>query len=284
MRLLLTLIMTALTFALPLAGHDVAAQANSALAVKQDPKYGAILTNAEGKTLYLFTKDTTAGQSACTDQCATNWPPLAATDGMTLPAGVPGKLGAIDRTDGSKQATYNDIPLYTFAQDDEAGDVYGEGAGGVWFVVHPGAALGPYPAAPGEGTPVPASTLSIGFKAKLGPYLTDDKGKTVYLFEKDTEAGKSACSGDCAAMWPPVPAGETMTLPAGIQGTLGAITRDDGSKQLTYNDIPLYYYAKDDEAGDTYGQEVGDVWYVATPGLHLGDEPHESEAEATPAS
>ena len=46
--------------------------------------------------------------------------------------------------------------------------------------------------------------------------------------------------------------------------------------QLTYNDIPLYYYAEDNEAGDTTGQDVGDVWFVVTPGMQFGDEPHRS--------
>ncbi|MFN8592774.1 MAG: hypothetical protein U0031_15045 [Thermomicrobiales bacterium] len=253
------------------------AQDTATLKIANDPKLGAFLTDAAGKTLYLFTKDTEQGKSVCSDDCAAAWPPLAASDGMTLPEGVPGTLGSIDRADGTKQATYNDIPLYYFAKDDEAGDVYGEGVGGVWFVVAPGAALGPYAAAPGEGTPTPASTLRVGFTDKLGPFLTDADGRTVYLFTKDTEKGKSACSDDCAAAWPPVPAADAMLLPAGVPGALTAIDRADGGKQLAYNDIPLYYYAKDDEPGDTYGQEVGDVWYIVTPGMHFGDEPHESE-------
>ena len=62
---------------------------------------------------------------------------------MSLPAGVPGEARTIDRADGKKQVTYNDIPLYYFAQDDEAGDTYGQGVGGIWFVVHPGAELSP---------------------------------------------------------------------------------------------------------------------------------------------
>ncbi len=281
-RMILTL-MAGLGFLLPMMAHTVAAksQDDAFVMVADDAANGAILTDAEGKTLYLFTPDTVAGESACYDKCAENWPPLAAGDAMTLPEGVPGELGSIDRTDGSKQATYNDIPLYYFIKDDEAGDVYGQAVGGVWFVVHPGAELGNYPAAPGEGTPVPASTLKIGFQDELGPFLIDAEGKTVYLYTPDTKAGESACTGECATAWPPVPATDMMLLPPGIQGTLASIDRADGTKQLTYNDIPLYYYAKDDEAGDVYGQEVGDVWYVVTPGMKLGDKPHEGEAHAS---
>ena len=286
MRRLMIVVLSLISLTLPLAARGVAAQDGAFLKVSQDEANGAFLTDAEGKTLYLFTPDTTAGESACYDQCAENWPPLAPAEGMSLPAGVPGQLGTIERTDGTQQVTYNDIPLYSYAKDDEAGDVYGQGVGGVWFVVPPGAELGQYPAAPGEGTPVPMSTLKIGFTEDLGPFLIDAKGMTVYLFTKDTTPGESTCSGDCAANWPPVPADETLMLPPGIQGTLGSIEREDGSSQLTYNDIPLYYYAADQNPGDTNGQDVGDVWYIVPPGMRHGDEPHHGAEgeEATPAS
>lgn len=286
----LGIVLTFLTMSMPLLAHGAFAKEDAAVQVASNAEYGAILTDAAGKTLYLFTMDTKAGESTCSGDCATAWPPVPATDMMALPEGVPGELTAIDRADGSKQLAYNDIPLYTYAADDEAGDVYGEAVGGVWFVVHPGSALGPYAAAPGEGTPVPAAALNVGFTEDLGPYLTDAKGMTVYLFTKDTKAGESACDASCAANWPPVPGDTMMTLPAGVQGTLGTIDRAEGGTQLTYNDIPLYFFAKDTKAGETNGQDVGDVWYVVTPGMKLGDEPHEEEgeheemAEATPAS
>jgi predicted lipoprotein with Yx(FWY)xxD motif len=273
----------------PLLLRTAAAQDMASLKVSENPSVGAFLTDANGKTLYLFTKDTTANESACDGDCATNWPPVPA-EGLSLPEGVPGELGSIDRADGVKQASYNGIPLYVFAGDSAAGDINGEGVGGVWFVVAPGATHGEYAAAPGEGTPAPASTLHIGFTEELGPFLTDAKGMTLYLFEKDTTANESTCEGDCAANWPPAAAEGTLTLPAGIPGELTAITRADGSQQLSYNGIPLYHYAADKAAGDTNGQEVGDVWYVVTPGMQHGDEPHESEEhegeemEATPAS
>jgi predicted lipoprotein with Yx(FWY)xxD motif len=46
---------------------------------------------------------------------------------------------------------------------------------------------------------------------------------------------------------------------------LGTITRSDGTTQVTYNNMPLYFFFKDQKAGDTNGQGVGSVWYVATP-------------------
>jgi predicted lipoprotein with Yx(FWY)xxD motif len=285
----LRLFVVTLALALPLAVHGATAQDKAFLAIAQDPAVGSFLTDAEGNTLYLFTPDSTPGESTCYDDCAEAWPILEPAEAMSLPAGVPGELTTIERTDDTQQVAYNDIPLYYYAGDEQPGDINGQGVGGVWFIVPPGATHGPYAAAPGEGTPVPASSVQVGFTEELGPFLTDAEGMTVYLFTKDVTAGESACYDDCAAAWPPVPAADGMMLPPGIPGTLSAIERTDGSQQMTYNDIPLYYFAKDAAPGDTTGQDVGDVWYIVTPGMQLGDEPHHAEegeeaGSATPAS
>ncbi len=102
--------------------------------------------------------------------------------------------------------------------------------------------------------------------AKLGTILTDGKGMTLYIFTKDTaDSGASACYDQCATNWPPLVANGEPTLASGVPGTLGTITRTDGTMQVTYNGMPLYYYAADKAAGDTNGQDVGDVWYVVNP-------------------
>ena len=108
------------------------------------------------------------------------------------------------------------------------------------------------------------STVQIHKDAKLGAYLTDNQGMTLYLFTKDT-ANKSVCYGNCAAVWPPFSASGTLTLPDGASGTLGTITRTDGTTQVTYNGTPLYYYAPDKSPGDVKGQGVGKVWYIMAP-------------------
>ena len=86
-----------------------------------------ILVNAQGTTLYRYDRDS-AGTSNCTGSCATAWPPLAATVGtLTAGSGVTGTLATISRADGSKQVTYNGMPLYTFQQDAKPGDATGDG-------------------------------------------------------------------------------------------------------------------------------------------------------------
>jgi predicted lipoprotein with Yx(FWY)xxD motif len=106
--------------------------------------------------------------------------------------------------------------------------------------------------------------------AKLGPILTDAKGMTLYRYTPD-QANTSNCYDQCATNWPPllVTSGQTLA-PTGLQGTLGLTTRKDGAKQVTYNGVPLYYFAKDVKTGDTAGQGVGSVWYVVKPGEAAG--------------
>jgi predicted lipoprotein with Yx(FWY)xxD motif len=101
-------------------------------------------------------------------------------------------------------------------------------------------------------------------KGKDGSYLTDSKGMALYTFKKDAP-GKSVCGGDCVAKWPPFyqeKVGATGDLKAADFAT---ITRDDGQKQTTFKGMPLYYFVGDLAAGDTKGQGVGNVWYLAKP-------------------
>ena len=103
--------------------------------------------------------------------------------------------------------------------------------------------------------------------ATVGKFLTGEDGMTLYIFKKDTTPGKSACNGDCATKWPPfvIEADDTLKADDGVTGKLATIKRDDGTDQVTYNGAPLYYFAADTKAGDTTGQGVGGVWFIANP-------------------
>jgi predicted lipoprotein with Yx(FWY)xxD motif len=111
-----------------------------------------------------------------------------------------------------------------------------------------------------------AVTLKVGTDATLGKFLTDDKGLTLYTFKNDTAgSGKSACNGGCATAWPALMGSAPTTKPAGVTGDFAIITRDDGTKQVSYKGMPLYYFASDKAAGDTKGQGLNNVWFVAAP-------------------
>ncbi len=89
-----------------------------------------LLTDAAGRVLYTFDKDST-GKSACYDQCAALWPPfVAAAD-----ARATGDHTLVTRSDGSRQWAVRGKPLYYYVGDNEAGQTTGDGRGGVWHVV-----------------------------------------------------------------------------------------------------------------------------------------------------
>jgi predicted lipoprotein with Yx(FWY)xxD motif len=127
-------------------------------------------------------------------------------------------------------------------------------------------------AAPTTATSTPAAATGVAVvskHAKPGVILAAGPKKlTVYMFEGDT-GPSSSCSGECASVWPPVTSGGAPVAGAGVAAAdLGTITRRDGTKQVTYNGHPLYFYAKDGDSGDAYGQGImgfGASWYVIAP-------------------
>jgi predicted lipoprotein with Yx(FWY)xxD motif len=109
------------------------------VAVSDNPTLGQILVDNNGMTLYIFDKDST-DKSNCASDCLKNWPALTVEDENAAPPpgeGVTGKLAVITRDDGTYQVTVNGMPLYTYAKDTKAGDVMGQAAGEVWWVVSP---------------------------------------------------------------------------------------------------------------------------------------------------
>jgi predicted lipoprotein with Yx(FWY)xxD motif len=126
------------------------------------------------------------------------------------------------------------------------------------------ASFGPETAEPTE-TPPLTITLGSTQDPTLGTYLTDPNGMTLYVFTADSP-DQSTCTGTCAANWPPflVAAGTVIDGPIGGTDAFGTITRADGTTQVTLNHQPLYYYAGDKAAGQTNGQGMNNLWYVAT--------------------
>ena len=107
------------------------------------------------------------------------------------------------------------------------------------------------------------ASVSVG-TTRLGPVIVDDKGFTLYLFEKDT-GPTSTCVDACAKAWPPATVTGTPTAGSGVTGALTTTTRPDGTTQIVLAGHPLYRFAADTAPGDVSGQDVGGTWYAVSP-------------------
>jgi predicted lipoprotein with Yx(FWY)xxD motif len=96
----------------------------------------------------------------------------------------------------------------------------------------------------------------------------NSRGRTLYLFQKDSGT-TSECTGACAVNWPPLRANAAPAIGSGANASLlGSTTRSDGTRQLAYNNHPLYSFTNDAKAGDTKGEAVtafGGTWYAVSP-------------------
>ena len=125
-------------------------------------------------------------------------------------------------------------------------------------------------ASSGSANSTPASPAAAGgstvSQTTVGgqQVLTDAKGNVLYWFAPDTPT-TSKCAGSCLTFWPAV-AGP-VTAGSGVTGTVGTITRSDGSKQATYDGHPLYTFAGDKSPGQNKGNginESGGLWWEMT--------------------
>lgn len=215
----------------------------------ESDELGPYLTDAAGMALYTFAIDV-PGTSNCYDRCAIAWPPLLVEEGAELTAGegIEGELGTTERDDGTLMVTYNDWPLYYWVNDEAPGDTTGHNVNNVWAVAYP------------------ENHVFLGGNEELGNFLIGPNGLTLYRFNPD-EPDVSNCYDQCAANWPPllVEEDEIPRGNAGVVGQLGTTERDDGTFQVTYQGMPLYYWVNDEAPGDTTGHGVNDVWFVVSP-------------------
>ena len=119
--------------------------------------------------------------------------------------------------------------------------------------------------APASSTPAGTAELKTA-SSSAGERVVAANGKSVYVFTKDVkDSGKSACTGGCAASWPAVTTTSATPAVDGVTGTIGTIPTADGKMQITINGMPIYFYSKDQDSSDTYGQGVGGVWFLVSP-------------------
>ncbi|GAB1858206.1 hypothetical protein MHTCC0001_30430 [Flavobacteriaceae bacterium MHTCC 0001] len=229
---------------------------NNAVQLTNNATFGNILATSDGFTLYFFSNDSKT-VSNCNDNCSGNWPAFYAAE-LTLDTGLNASdFATITRTDGSKQTTFKGWPLYTFANDGAAGDINGDGAGGVWYVAKP------------DYTVMMVSAQLVGkdsngnetnLKSDYTPgeentfYMVDAEGNTLYGFINDTNGVNNFTKDDFSnnGAWPIFE-----TSLKSIPSILNASDFDSidvfGRQQLTYKGWPLYYFGQDIQRGDNYG-------------------------------
>jgi predicted lipoprotein with Yx(FWY)xxD motif len=119
------------------------------------------------------------------------------------------------------------------------------------------------PASQAPASQAPASaasgpmTIGTATSPTLGSYLVGPNGLALYTHTGDS-ATSSTCTGSCAVAWPPliVASASQAVAGSGVTGALASLTRSDGTVQVTYLGLPLYYWKGDTKAGDTTGEDV----------------------------
>lgn len=185
---------------------------HAAVSVTEKDGLGKILVDSNGKTLYMFTKDS-KDTSVCKDACETNWPIFYtehAADATDLKAA---DFGTIVRYDGTKQTTYKGMPLYYFFKDTKAGDANGQGVNNVWFVIDPTAGKEPAPQQTAKTYAV--EMANFAFSQEI---LTVEAGSTITFTNKDSGAEHNAVSDMLDADGKPVFA--TKLLAAGESASI----------------------------------------------------------------
>jgi predicted lipoprotein with Yx(FWY)xxD motif len=145
-------------------------------------------------------------------------------------------------------------------------NTYATGSGTGTQTSNGGAYSSPYAGSRSAGPAGGASTTALKTEAtRAGTVLASPKGLTLYYYAGDKPgSGRSACTGGCAAAWPalvaPVRAPNGVRLPG--TGTIGFITRPDGTRQVTINGYPVYRYAEDTAPGQAKGNGEEGEWHV----------------------
>jgi predicted lipoprotein with Yx(FWY)xxD motif len=120
---------------------------------------------------------------------------------------------------------------------------------------------------PSASTSESTGTRIVSGDSPYGPMLYDDADQAIYIWEVE-ESSRPECYGDCAVAWPPVLTdGEPVAQGEVDEALLGTTRRQDGSRQVTYNGHPLYYYAHENP-GEVKCHNVathGGLWWVIRP-------------------
>jgi predicted lipoprotein with Yx(FWY)xxD motif len=246
-------------------------------------RWGPVLVDGSGKTLYVYVDDLlTKASSACTGDCANDWPPAYVSGRIALGRGITGHLGTITRSNGLHQLTIDGRPLYTFSGDRSPGDLRGNGVGNIWWAMTPtGLSATSFPN-PKSTYGAPAPTLLTVTQTKVGPVVANDRGQVLYTYADDTSTHSACNSPWCLVDWPPLQVSSALTASSTITAPMGVITGAGGTQQVTLAGHPLYTFAGDLHPSDIRGQGIGADWLMISPtGSVIGA--HHSSDVSSPA-
>ncbi|WP_203257030.1 hypothetical protein [Hyunsoonleella ulvae] len=246
---------------------------NNAIQLKNSATFGNILTTSEGFTLYFFSKDSKS-ISNCSGGCQSSWPAYFAAE-LTLDTGLnTSDFGTITRADGSKQTTFKGWPLYTYANDTSAGNINGDGVGGVWYVAKPDYTVMMVSAQllgrdkDGNETNL-TSNYTEGEEETF--YMVDAEGNSLYSFTNDTKGVNNFTKDDFSnnGVWPIFEA-TLSNIPSVLSDSDFGSINVFGRTQITYKGWPLYYFGKDIQRGDNYGVgfPAAGVWPIVNQNIN----------------
>ncbi len=250
----------------PVSGYAVSLATSST--------YGQYLVDKDGYTLYFFSNDYN-GRSSCNGTCSQLWPPFYVS-GLTASNLGPGlNIADFDtiQVNGVPQLRYKSWPLYYYAPvsngnnvKEPAGQINGEGIADIWYVAKPDYSImlenaqligGDNQDYKGDYTPGTGKTL----------FFTDDRGRTLYTFSKDTLDHNSFTKSDFSnnSVWPIYGPTSSIYVPSTLDKNLFGTIDVYGRPQLTYKGWPLYYFGNDASRGSTKGVRfpTPGIWPVA---------------------
>jgi len=232
-----------------------------------DAKFGNILTDNAGRSLYFFSNDA-AGTSTCVGGCAVTWPVFFQANPSIGTGLAASDFTTITRTDGTKQTAYKGWPLYYYMGDSKKGDVNGDAIANIWVV---GKADYSVMVSNAQLVGLDGVNYNDQGQASTGSsmYITDPAGRTLYLFSKDTHNTNTFTKSDFSndALWPIDQVSTVGSIPSILDKTQFSVITVFGKSQLVYKGHPMYFFGQDNSLrgstkGVSYPTPGSAIWKV----------------------
>lgn len=228
-------------------------------------KFGNILTDNNGRSLYFFALDAN-GSSSCTGGCALVWKPLNLETPTLSTSLLATDFATVTRDDGSKQTTYKGWPLYYYSKDTNIGDALGDGVGTTWFIGKPDYSVMFANAQLVGRDGVQYTSLSKPGQ-EVSQYITDANGRTLYAYSPDKFKKNNYTKADFSndPIWPVYTVSALQSIPSILDKSQFDVITVFGKTQLVYKGWPLYYFGTDAGLrGSTKGVSVptAGIWPI----------------------